>query len=596
MLKRVSGLRRSGRGLPSGDSQWARELYALSQNEPPLRAAIFTVEQLEIHARGLSGSQVVGSGRSGERLLVRLEDNARLIAQTYDQTSHADASGRRPAPAAEWLLDNYYLIEEQVRLAREHLPRGYARQLPVLADGEMAGLPRVYELALQLISHVDGKADAETLARFVAAYQAGAPLMLGELWAIPVMLRLALIENLRRVAAGLSWRRVHRDSALKWAGLITSASETPGNKAVLLFAEMLRDEPPVSSAFVAKFTQAVQGRGPAATFVLSWLEQRLAELGQTVDQVIAAEGQSEAADHVAMANSIASLRFVGAHDWHDFVEAHSRTESILRTDPHDTYTRMDFATRDMYRHAVESIARRCGVPEERVAGRAIALAAGGRGVAGAVERHVGFYLIDSGRRQLLQSVRGRRVTPVSPGRQRHAGLRLAVYLLAVLLFCMAGAALLSVVVAIPQWSIAGLILTSLALLVASQPAVALVNWAASMLRGPRALPWMDFSKGQPGSPCGTSALRMAAGAGGRGGGVAGGFDFKRRSDCRRIRHQRNGPTDQDKGLIPGDCTNASYNQVCEGQWRTLHATWSRSLLGRRNVTPCELGKRRDCHP
>jgi len=493
----VSLTQRNLRGVAAAHPRWVSNLYALSQVEQPLRAAIFTVEQLEIHARALAGSQVVRKARRGERLLRRLKDNARLIAQTYELISQADAEGRRQAPAAEWLLDNYYLVEDQIRLAREHLPKGYARRLPVLGDQEMDGFPRVYDLVLQLISHLDGKVDAETLSRIVDAYQSVSPLTLGELWAVPIMLRLALIENLRRVAASMSWRRAHRDSALSWATRISEASEKPGSQAVLLLAEMLRHEPPVSTAFVAEFTQALQGRGPAVTFVLSWIEQRLAEQGQTVDQVVAAESQSEAADQVSMANSIASLRFVGAHDWHEFVEAHSRTEAILRTDPTGAYSRMDFVTRDMYRHAVERMARRYAVSEEDVATQAITLASITKGVGSSVPRHVGFYLIDGGRPQLIRSFRGRRGRPFSVGRRRPVGLRLTVYLTAVGALAVAGAAALSLIAARAGVPGLGASLTALALLVASQPAVAIVNWAASMLRAPRPLPRMDFSKGIP---------------------------------------------------------------------------------------------------
>ena len=215
----------------------------------------------------------------------------------------------------------------------------------------MAGYPRVYDLALRLISHLDGKVDAETLTRFVAAYQSVSHLTLGELWAIPIMLLVpSAIENLRRVSVSMTWRRVHRDIALQWASRINEASEKGDGAEVLLLAEMLKTAPPLSTAFVAEFTQTLQGRGPAVVFILAWLEQRLAEQGQTIDQIVAAESQSQAADQVSVANAIASLRFVGgAQDWHEFVEGQSFAEGILRGDPMGTYSQMDFATRDMYR-------------------------------------------------------------------------------------------------------------------------------------------------------------------------------------------------------------------------------------------------------
>jgi hypothetical protein len=129
------------------------------------------------------------------------------LVETYELVTAAVIKNRRVAPAAEWLLDNFYLIEEQIRTARRHLPKSYSRELPRLANGPAAGHPRPYGIALELISHVDGRVDAVSLNGFVASYQTVAPLKLGELWAILIMLRLALIENLRRVSARIAATR-----------------------------------------------------------------------------------------------------------------------------------------------------------------------------------------------------------------------------------------------------------------------------------------------------------------------------------------------------------------------------------------------------
>src|SRR5262249_3120919 len=147
-----------------------------------------------------------------------------VITWCRDLMSAAHAAGRRLTPAAEWLLDNHYLVEEQVDLARRHLPRGYSRQMPRLRRDPR--LPRIYDVILKLISHVDGRVDSEALARYLAAYQSVTHLTLGELWSVPIMLRLALIENLRRVAVRISWQRAHRDSALQWARRINESSDS----------------------------------------------------------------------------------------------------------------------------------------------------------------------------------------------------------------------------------------------------------------------------------------------------------------------------------------------------------------------------------
>lgn len=190
--------------------------------EEPLRAELYNISQLERHARALAGWHSAGGAGDDEaasrrkarggadRLLPRLKANEAVLRRAYDQLTDAVARGRRVTPAAEWLLDNYYLIEQQVRIARQHLPRGYSRELPQLLAGPSRGHPRIFDIALELITHVDGRIDASGLHAFVAAYQSVTRLRLGELWAIPIMLRLALIENLRRVAARVTAARDER--------------------------------------------------------------------------------------------------------------------------------------------------------------------------------------------------------------------------------------------------------------------------------------------------------------------------------------------------------------------------------------------------
>ncbi|MEP6880920.1 MAG: hypothetical protein ABI866_02950, partial [Dokdonella sp.] len=181
-----------------------------SKDESPLRARLLSAEQMERHGKNLARNHRIGPASSPEMLLNRLSDNRDVIEKACSLLGAAGESSSRLTPADEWLLDNIYLIEEQIRIARRHLPKGYSRQLPRLT-GSGAEIPRVYNIALEAISHGDGRVDGEGLTRFVAAYQSVTPLQLGELWAIPIMLRIALIENLRRAAARIIAKRTERN-------------------------------------------------------------------------------------------------------------------------------------------------------------------------------------------------------------------------------------------------------------------------------------------------------------------------------------------------------------------------------------------------
>ena len=231
---------------------------------------------------------------------------------------------QRITPAGEWLIDNFHLIEEQVATAKRHLPRGYSRELPRLASGPSAGLPRVYDIALETISHGDGLVDAHRLSRFVAAYQTVTPLKLGELWAIPIMLRLALIENLRRVGVRMAAARADRDLANVWADQMMEMAESDPKSLILVIADMARSSPPMGSAFVAELTRRLQGQSAALALALTWIEQQLAESHLTIDQLVQLEAQLQASHQVSISNSIGSLRLLSAIDWREFVEADER--------------------------------------------------------------------------------------------------------------------------------------------------------------------------------------------------------------------------------------------------------------------------------
>ena len=158
-----------------------------TSDEPPLRAELFSADQMEQHGKVLAGVHRVSVGRAPDHLLARLSENETALLHCCKAITGAVKANRRISPAGEWLLDNFYLIEEQIRTAKRHLPKGYSRELPRLARGPSAGLPRAYDIALEAISHGDGWVDPGSLARFVAAYQKVTPLKLGELWAIPIM-------------------------------------------------------------------------------------------------------------------------------------------------------------------------------------------------------------------------------------------------------------------------------------------------------------------------------------------------------------------------------------------------------------------------
>jgi cyclic beta-1,2-glucan synthetase len=479
--------------------------------EAPLRAQLLTAEEMDQHARHLAAGHELTHGRGRDRLLRRLGDNESVLSETCARLGNSNDQQRRVTPAGEWLLDNFYLIEEEVRTAKRHLPPGFSRELPRIALGNNAGLPRVYDLALHAVAHGDSRLGRGSLTRFIASYQTVKTLQLGELWAVPIMLRLALIENLRRVASGVSASMVERDLAGLWADRMTDVAERDPKSLILVVADMARSKPPMTAPFVAELSRRLHGRSTALALPLTWVEQHLGESHQTIEQLVKSEAQSQAAAQVSVSNSIGSLRLLASMDWRDFVETLSQVEHVLRDDPADVYPRMAFATRDRYRHAVERIARRGAASEAAVASAAVQLAreAAAQPEPAAHRSHVGYYLVDAGRSQLERAVATR--APLGHRVQSAVARRpLAVFagaivtttvLLAALVGAMATSGFTMPLAALALGTGVGAAVAAVAaallLVSASQLAVALVNGLAPLVARPQALPRMDFSFGIP---------------------------------------------------------------------------------------------------
>ncbi len=466
-------------------------------DDPPMRSELFSAEQMAQHGIKLAGLHKTGHQPNSNRLLERLAENEALLSDVYNLLADAVHAKRRITPAGDWLLDNFYLIEEQIRTAKRHLPKGYSRELPRLESGPSAGLPRVYDIALAAIAHGDGRVDAENLAGFVASYQTICELKLGELWAIPIVLRLALIENLRRVAVRIAAGMIERDLANSWADKMMEVATDDPKSLILVVADMARSNPPMVSSFVSELSRRLLGQSSALALALTWIEQRLSESNSTIEQMVQEETERQATDQVSISNSIGSLRVLGAMDWRKFVESQSAVERILMADT--AFGGMDFSTRDYYRHKVEMLAKKSLLSEGQVATIAIELAKEGALAQGVDDRiaHVGFYLIDKGLSRLEDAarVKGSFVDYTS---RIVSGMPLLFYLGPTLLLTAIFGADLIVRLPIMSANIwLSSFLVAIVLISTGQLGVAIVNWLATLLARSTPLPKMDFSKGIP---------------------------------------------------------------------------------------------------
>jgi cyclic beta-1,2-glucan synthetase len=369
----------------------------------PIRGELFGPEHLESFARDLARAATLtpagAEGHAGEALRKRFAANGQALAKARAAIVAANARQEALTPDAEWLLDNYHIIEDTLREVRQDLPRGYYKELPKLAGGRFRGLPRVFELAFELIAHTDSSLDETNLTRFVQAYQQVTPLTIGELWAVPIMLRVVLVDNLRRLAGQMLYTRGERHKAEALASSFTEHVRRAGGRP----AEVVW-----SDACVVRLLQALRDRGPEAAEHVEWLESCLTSHGPGRPDLVRREHGRQASNQVTVGNCVTSLRLLSNLDWAIFFEKTSVVETLLRDDPARVYARQDFATKDRYRRAVEQLARRSHTDEPHVARRVIELANAAEvpadDPAASASAHVGYYLVGAGRRSFERSL------------------------------------------------------------------------------------------------------------------------------------------------------------------------------------------------
>ena len=463
-------------------------------SEKPFRDELLSIERLEERALALAASFTIDPNprRRARNIFPRFDDNARLLRHAYRTLAADVRTGQFVTGAAEWLLDNFHLVTAEIRDIHQHLPGTYYRQLPTLASRDQAGHTRIYAMAVALMRHSDSRIDRQQLAVFVNSYQRVAPLTIGELWAWPSMLKLALIENLRRLAVDTLESRRARLAADAYVSRIERDAGSAGREVQTVPLAL-------DIASIVQLLHRLREYGPRLSSIRTAVEEHLAAQEETAEAAIRGEHQRQAADQVSVANAITSLRLCSAIDWRQYVESVSLVEQVLQRDPAGAYGRMDFLSRDRQRQAVEELAAPSGDAQVRVALRAVESARQAVASGSSADRaaHVGYHLIDKGRRDLEIDVayRPRRASRVKRLVFDHATL---LYLGPIVIIT---AALLAAVAAYGRHEGASArvlaVLTLLLMIPAADIAIALAQRVIAWAIPPRRLPRLDFSDGLP---------------------------------------------------------------------------------------------------
>ncbi len=461
--------------------------------ERPNRSEIFGPERFAQHGRSLGETHPAVFARSGSAAFFpRLRENIRVLREAHGYIGGQAKTGYEVSPAAEWLLDNFHLIEAQLREITDGLPRQYFRDLPVLQDEPLVGLPRIYGVAWAFVAHTDSAFDEELLVQFLTAYQESRELTLGELWALPTTLRVVLIENLRRLAERVAANKAAREIANLCCDRIENF--TPERLDEVL-AQLNRRS--VGDPFLAQMAQRLQDHRSAADVpYFEWLHRSAPHLAEIQTRLPA----EQAADNLSVSNAITSLRSIGDADWPDIVARTSILTQLMLGSPAFAAERDD--TRDQTLHAVELLARKSGKSERIVAATLLGLMQSPEALRRSDDvdtRSVASYWLSGSGRDRLREAIGLR--------QDRAGRWLAVLRRGALVIYLG--AVLVVTVAVVAWLVmrhgtalhADVWLTAAAAALmwfpASEAVVAVVNRLISEWARPIRLPRLAFLSGIP---------------------------------------------------------------------------------------------------
>ena len=349
--------------------------------------------------------RVVATAPRARALIPHVEEIGRQLDAAYAFLT-ASSRAAQPVPSEDWLRDNHHVVQDQVRAIRQDLPRKYYLELPKLSEGTFAGFPRVFLVARELVIHTAGRFDMQSLIGYVGAFQRVTPLSIGEIWAVPIMLRVALLDELRRLAEDVIAASRDREQARVIGLRVTESGREPGAAMEESLRQTVRRTSRLSAAFVVELLQWLRDQPSSSAPAWQALQAALEAQGDSADEMLRREHTREAANQLTIGNIITTMRLVSSTDWPLFFERVSLVERILRDDPAGAYAAMDFPTRDRYRHSVEELARGSKQSELDVAQRAVDLAREAQGQAPHTDRqhHVGYYLISRGRFRLEAAV------------------------------------------------------------------------------------------------------------------------------------------------------------------------------------------------
>ena len=475
---------------------------AISQKALKINSQPVAFDQLEEHVVKMATEHTFSNKKSISSWPVpRLDDNYHFVLSVYTQLNDDIQRNHEVSSSAEWILDNFYLIEEQVKQLRCELLKKIYSRLPVLKHGSFKGHSRIFAIAMELVVISDGQVDEAKLVHCLHAYQKHTKIFDREIWALPVVIKLALLENIRNICEKI------RKTQQQWNKADNVIEKLLGNngmdeESITKQLQNMMVEEKVSLSFIEHLSYRLRMSESKYTAISKYMNEYLDKQEQVTGTTAQHELGSQSAVTVSAGNNISSLKYFETFDWSDLFEAVSFVGQILCRDPDGTYPLMDLATRNAYRSRIEELASIYGIEEACIASKAIELAAAAYRVRDEdVQRtwHVGYYLIGKGIGDLQKALKARTVwTSATTKFARNHPQALYVGSIILITLLLTGiAAQYAAHHAFSHWWVWLLTAIIAVFIPSSEIAVSIVNWVAAKSLKPAIFPALELKDGIP---------------------------------------------------------------------------------------------------
>ena len=471
--------------------------------------AKMSIEDLKLHAKRATLTYEVTFRKNFLNWPIpRVNDNYSYITSIYKELNETIRQKRTVPPAAEWLLDNYYILEEYTKNLKKNLLKKDYYNLPVLKEGPYKGYTRILAIAMEFVAIMDGQIDEGTLIKYLESYQDHSVLFDREIRIIPMMLQIALLEDVRLISEHIKETQKQWDAADIVIDKWWSGDQVESEKIINSFINTLESNVAGNNSFVEHLFYRLRKASKSYISVLSSINHYLLPFDTTIEAIAGKEHTVQAESAVSMGNVIVSFKYITSLNWTVIFESLSFIEKILRNDPFDIYRNMTPQSRGLYISRIEKIAKKHKVSERRIAQVAINMATtaselidGSDPEDNAYKRraHVGFYLIGEGV-EALEKTQVQKVNPIDillKTLKKYQG-QLYFGMIYLTTGCLVWIAIQYAASYTEDLPLAfGLFITLVTLIPASEISVSLINWSVGKLKQPSFFPSLEFEAGIP---------------------------------------------------------------------------------------------------